>query len=161
MDVLKRRPDGLRALAIDIPIGLLAGRRVCDNAARTGRRACDNAARKLLGKHRGCSVFSPPCRETLSAVDYSDACHVNQALTGKRISRQAWSIAPRIKAVDDVITPLHQSWVFEVHPEVCFWHLAEWSEKANYLDEREVYLASDRIAANLVQPARNLVFLGR
>jgi predicted RNase H-like nuclease len=112
-DVLQRRPEGLRALAIDIPIGL-----------PNGPRACDKAARRLLGHPRGSSVFSAPCRATLSAVDHIDACRINEALTGKRISRQAWSITPKIKEVDDVIMPSHQAWVFEVHPEVCFWHLA-------------------------------------
>ena len=84
IDVLQRRPEGLRSFAIDIPIGL-----------PNGPRTCDKAARKLLGQPRGSSVFSPPCRETLSAVDYADACRINEAQTGKRISRQAWSIAPK------------------------------------------------------------------
>lgn len=36
--ILRKRPDGLNALAIDIPIGML-----------DGPRACDVAARRLLG----------------------------------------------------------------------------------------------------------------
>ena len=32
--------------------------------------------------------------------------------------------AAKIKQVDDVIAPLCQKWVYEVHPEVCFWALA-------------------------------------
>jgi predicted RNase H-like nuclease len=113
VDIIRRCPNGLRALAIDIPIGL-----------PDKLRACDKAARRLLGHPRGSSIFTPPRRETLSASNHVDACRINEALTGKRISRQAWSIAPKIKEVDDVIMPAYQAWVFEVHPEVCFWHLA-------------------------------------
>jgi predicted RNase H-like nuclease len=40
------------------------------------------------------------------------------------LSQQAWGIAKKVKQVDDVITPQSQKWVFEVHPEVCFWALA-------------------------------------
>jgi predicted RNase H-like nuclease len=36
---------------------------------------------------------------------------------------QAWCIVPKIKQVDDAITPENQRWAFEVHPEVCFWAL--------------------------------------
>lgn len=43
---LRDRPEGLVALAVDIPIGLL-----------NGTRACDTAARRLLGQPRGSSVF--------------------------------------------------------------------------------------------------------
>ena len=110
--VLRERPDGLRALAIDIPIGLLVGPRDCDTA------------RRLLGSPRACSVFSAPCREALSAVDYAAACGANEARTGRRLSQQSWAIARKIKEVDDVIERAHQQWAFEVHPEVCFWNIA-------------------------------------
>ena len=39
------------------------------------------------------------------------------------MSQQAWGICPKIKQVDDAITPGYQKWVFEVHPEVSFWAL--------------------------------------
>lgn len=108
--VLRHRPEGLEALAIDIPIALL-----------DGPRACDRAARQLLGWPRRNSVFSPPCRAALAGADHGDACRINESFTGKRLTRQAWAIAPKIKEVDDLITPAHQSWVCEIHPEVCFW----------------------------------------
>ncbi len=107
---LRDRPDGLASIAIDIPIGLL-----------DGTRACDTAARKLLGQPRGSSVFPSPCRATIQVASYGDACDANQLYTGRKISRQTWGIAPKIKQVDDAITTECQEWVFEVHPEVSFW----------------------------------------
>jgi predicted RNase H-like nuclease len=108
--VLKNRPEDLRAMAIDIPIGLL------DRSRR-----CDLAARALLGHPRWCSVFSPPCRAALQADTYEQACAANHRHTGRKISRQAWEIASKIRAVDDAISCADQEWAFEVHPEVCFW----------------------------------------
>jgi predicted RNase H-like nuclease len=111
--LLRRRSPDFSYLAIDIPIGLF------DDS-----RACDKAARKLLGQPRGTSVFAAPCRESLSAGSHSDASATNLRITGRGLSQQAWGIAPKIKQVDDAITPECQQWAFEVHPEVCFWALA-------------------------------------
>lgn len=113
VDVLQRRPEGLKSLAIDIPIGLM-----------DGPRACDKAARQLLGWPRRNSVFSPPCRAALAGVGYEDMCRINKSAVGAKLTQQSCAIAPKIKEVDDAITPDHQSWAFEVHPEVCFWHFA-------------------------------------
>jgi len=110
--ILRNKPDDLALLAIDIPIGLLHG-----------SRACDKAARKLLGQPRGTSVFPAPCRTALGAQGYAEASSTNRHLTSRGLSRQAWGIAPKIKQVDDAITPDCQRWAFEVHPEVCFWAL--------------------------------------
>lgn len=57
----------------------------------------------------------------MQATNYGEACEVNLARTGRRISRQAWGIAAKIKQVDDALAADHQTWAFEVHPEVCFW----------------------------------------
>lgn len=111
VDVLRDRPQGLQALAIDIPIGLL------DRPS-----ACDVAARTLLGSARRSSVFRPPCRAALAGVDYAEMCVINRGITGVSLSKQSCAIAAKIKEVDDVITPAHQTWSFEVHPEICFWH---------------------------------------
>lgn len=109
---LRERPPDLACLGIDIPIGLLDGSRVCDKAAR-----------KLLGQSRGTSVFAAPCRAALSAKTHATASATNLRITGRGLSQQAWGIAPKIKQVDDAITPGCQRWAFEVHPEVCFWAL--------------------------------------
>jgi predicted RNase H-like nuclease len=111
--VLANEPNNLAILAIDIPIGLL-----------DGSRECDKAARKLLRQLRGSSVFAAPCRASLSAKNHAAASSTNLRITGRGLSLQAWGIAPKIKQVDDAITPERQKWVFEVHPEVCFWALA-------------------------------------
>lgn len=111
--VLKHRSPDLACIGIDIPIGLL-----------DGSRTCDSAARQLLGWPRRNSVFSPPCREALTAATYPEACIVNSRLTNKRLSQQAWGIAAKIKQVDDAICPECQHWVYEVHPEVSFWAMA-------------------------------------
>jgi len=111
--ILRKKPNDLATLAIDIPIGLL-----------DGSRACDKAARKLLGKKRGTSVFAAPCRASLSVKNPDSASAANRRITGRGLSRQSWGIAPKIKQVDDAITQHCQKWVFEVHPEVCFWALA-------------------------------------
>lgn len=111
--LLKKKRDDISVVAIDIPIGLF-----------DGPRACDSEARKLLGQPCGSSVFSAPCRASLSAENYRAANAANLRVTGKGLTCQAWGIAPKIKQVDDAMRLDCQKWVFEVHPEVCFWALA-------------------------------------
>jgi predicted RNase H-like nuclease len=111
--ILRNKSKDMAILAIDIPIGLL-----------DGSRAFDKAARKLLGHKRGTSVFAAPCRASLSAKNHAAASATTLRITGRGLSQQAWGIAAKIKQVDDAITPACQKWVFEVHPEVCFWALA-------------------------------------
>src|SRR5579862_207433 len=115
-ELLNSRPDDLLGLAIDIPIGLLNSSRVCDKAAR-----------KLLGQPRGTSVFAAPCRAALSGTTHAAASQINREKTGRGLSQQAFGIIPKIKQVDDTITPECQHWAFEVHPEVCFWALSHHS----------------------------------
>jgi predicted RNase H-like nuclease len=112
LKLLTDRPSDLACLGIDIPIGLL-----------DGPRRCDLAARKLLSQPRGSSVFPAPCRASVQPETYEEASAINRQNTGRGLSRQAWGIAPKIRQVDDAITPDRQQWVFEVHPEVCFWAL--------------------------------------
>ena len=99
-------------LAIDIPIGL----------ARNGDRICDRRARALLGAPRSSSVFSAPPRDVLHASAYSDACERSFAACGKRMSRQAFGILPKIRDVDRELQQARMliSRVHEVHPEVSF-----------------------------------------
>jgi predicted RNase H-like nuclease len=110
---LRERPIDLASLAIDIPIGL-----------PDHKRACDIAARKRLGWPRRNSVFSAPCRESLTNENHAEACATNRKVTGRGLSQQAWGIARKIKEVDDAVTQSHRQWVYEVHAEVCFWALA-------------------------------------
>jgi len=107
---LDPRPD---IITIDIPIGL----------TDSGPRECDLEARRQLGKPRSNSVFPAPIRPTLVAESYEQACQIGQNLDGRKLSKQTWSILPKIKEVDLFmrLDPLTQGWIREVHPEVCFW----------------------------------------
>jgi predicted RNase H-like nuclease len=103
-------------VAIDIPIGL----------PDLGSRECDVMARRLLGRVRGSSVFPAPIRAIVSRSCYADANAARRQLEGKGMSQQAWAICPKIHEVDQqlrgnlgLLEPVH-----EVHPEVCFYHLA-------------------------------------
>lgn len=97
---------------IDIPVGL---------PAKEGRR-CDRDARKILGRRFGSCVFPPPCRAALDAADYAEACRINKAVTGKKLSLQTWHIVPKIREVDAFLRrdrPVPER-LLESHPEVCF-----------------------------------------
>jgi predicted RNase H-like nuclease len=102
------RDDGL--LAIDIPIGLPSD----------GPRLCDREARRLLGRPRGSSVFPAPMRSALAAQTYEEACRLNQDASGRRVSRQTYTLLPRIREVDSLIWVERQSRIFEAHPEISF-----------------------------------------
>ncbi len=99
---------------VDMPIGLL-------DHAQHGGRECDREARKMLGK-RGCTVFSPPVRAALREKSYHDALAVNRASSRHNIaiSRQCFGLFPKLRQVDDEMTPDQQRQVKESHPEVAF-----------------------------------------
>jgi predicted RNase H-like nuclease len=108
MAVLAIQPEP-RAIALDMPVGLLDG-------ATPGGRECDRAARALLGRPRSSSVFSPPARPALANTGYRNAIDRN----GGGMTKQAYNILPRIREVDAVMTPALQARVFETHPELVF-----------------------------------------
>ncbi|MEQ8819187.1 MAG: DUF429 domain-containing protein [Sumerlaeia bacterium] len=104
-------------LAVDMPIGLL-------DAQQPGGRSCDQAARRLLTGQTS-SVFSAPIRGVLSAENYQEALALSRSSSEHEIglSQQSWNIAPRIREVDDVMTPELQRCIREIHPELCFRYL--------------------------------------
>ncbi len=105
--------DGPLALvAIDIPIGL----------PDRGHRQADLLARKAVGALTS-SVFMTPVRSALDAPDHRTASARNHAVTGKGISRQAFSFKPKVYEVERWIRETHHR-VVEVHPEVSFARLA-------------------------------------
>jgi len=104
-----------RAIGIDMPIGL----------SDTGTRTCDVEARRVLGWPRRSSVFPPPIRDILHLSTYEEAKVLSRARIEKGIPKQTFSIMPKIAEADATITPEMQSRVFEVHPEVSFWALAD------------------------------------
>ncbi len=98
-------------IAVDIPIGLL-------EQPSVGGRECDREARLLLGTPRRSSVFTPPTRAALASATYEEAQDF-----GAGMSRQAFGILPKIREVDQLMTPEVQETVREIHPEVCFYGL--------------------------------------
>ena len=104
-------------ILIDIPIGLLE--------SRHGERLCDREARRVLGRPRSSSVFPVPCRPALYARGYAEACRINERHTGRRLSRQTWNIAGKIREAEELLrsSPRARHVVREIHPEVLFWAL--------------------------------------
>ena len=99
--------------AIDLPIGLPSNE----------SRKCDIEARRRLGP-RGSSVFPSRVRLSLEAVNYTAACLASYESCGKRLSKQAFALVPRIREVDEILrtrSSLRDS-VYEVHPEVSFYY---------------------------------------
>jgi len=106
-------PEHPVMLAVDMPIGLL-------DRPLPGGRLCDREARALLGRARGSSVFTPPTRPGLAALNYPDAARLN----GTGISKQAFNILPKIREIDEAISASDRERVFEAHPELAFAVLA-------------------------------------
>ena len=109
-------PNPPDLLTLDIPIGLMS----------SGSRECDVEARRMLGQPRGRSVFTAPIRPMLAASSYSDACAIGRRIEGRALSKQAWAILPKIREVDALLRGDASllGRVREVHPELCFYHLA-------------------------------------
>jgi predicted RNase H-like nuclease len=108
-------PERPAVLGVDLPIGL-------PERAERGGRACDRAARRLLGRPRASSVFSPPARAALSAERYEAAQAANRRSSnaGTGLSIQSYHLIGKIRALDRQLTPPRQARVREVHPEVSF-----------------------------------------
>lgn len=106
---LGRTAQSAQRVLVDIPIGLPTHQ----------ARRCDTLARQRLQARRS-SVFPVPSRAALQAPDYRSGCDRNQALMGKRISKQAWNIGPKILEVDRWLLQHdpRQQQVRECHPEL-------------------------------------------
>jgi predicted RNase H-like nuclease len=107
-DILSLDPTPA-VIAIDIPIGLL-------DKPQPGGRACDRPARQLLGR-RASSIFTPPTRPMLQATRY-------EQVRQQGLSIQSFNILPKIREVDQLMTPALQQRVHEAHPELAFMSLA-------------------------------------
>jgi predicted RNase H-like nuclease len=97
-------------IAVDIPIGLL------DEPVKGGRE-CDRVARKVLGRPRSSSVFSPPVRPSLECANFEEA-------RDHGLNLQSFGILPKVKELDQFMTPNLQSRIREAHPEISFFTLA-------------------------------------
>ncbi len=110
-DALNNQP----AIAmIDMPIGL----------KEREKRACEGMARSLLKPLRHASIFPSPLRPMLSCKTYEEANAYGKKLgPGFGLTKQSWMITPKIREIDAVMTPEHQSHIGEGHPELAFWRL--------------------------------------
>ena len=107
------RSGAIAAAAIDMPIGLPSAT----------RRVSDRALRVHLGSRRS-TVFPTPPRAVLDAVDYGDALVRARAATGVGLSKQAWNLVDKIRALDALMTPDLQPRISEAHPESSFAEIA-------------------------------------
>jgi predicted RNase H-like nuclease len=99
-----------KVVAVDMPIGFPS----------SSERQCESLARKVLGVRRN-SVFAVPCRDAVKTNDYRRACDINFELTGKKFSKQAFMLFPKMNEIDDSVDTPDQNRVFEIHPEVSYW----------------------------------------
>lgn len=116
-DILAGEPSDADVL-IDIPIGL-------KERGKTERQ-CDLDARAWLRPKRHASVFPVPCRQAVNADTYESAAKKNRQITGRSLSRQSWSIVPKIREVDTLLG-MTQGLCYtmrEAHPELLFRGLA-------------------------------------
>jgi predicted RNase H-like nuclease len=91
--------DEVLLIAIDMPIGL-------PSLKSNGERTCDRLARKLLQK-RACCVFPVPSREEIAKGSH-------------RLPKQTLNLIPKLKELDEFMTPSRQIWIKETHPELGF-----------------------------------------
>ncbi|MGE0621119.1 MAG: DUF429 domain-containing protein [Pseudomonadales bacterium] len=114
-----RRFRGASAIFIDVPIGL--------RDFGSDQRHCEIEARRCLGR-RHSTVFTPPLRSSLAFNSYEEASANNFKLAGKKLSRQAWGILPKIAEVDRFLNDCvsARSVLSEVHPELLFCNLNNW-----------------------------------
>jgi predicted RNase H-like nuclease len=98
-----------RAIAVDIPIGLV-----------DGSRRCDTESRAVLTCRKS-SVFPAPYRCYANAIDYHTTNAESKERFGRGISAQAFGIYRKVAEVNGQMTPELQARVIEVHPEICFW----------------------------------------
>ena len=147
---LPREGRNCAPILVDIPIGL--------PSARTPVRDCDRLCRRLIGP-RSSSVFGPPARASLSAGDYRQAVVMNEEATGKRISRQAWNLAPRLREADAVARAARggEAPIREAHPELCFTVLAGGRPMGHYKKTERGHEERLAVLARHYRPARELV----
>ncbi|MGE0005138.1 MAG: DUF429 domain-containing protein [Parvibaculaceae bacterium] len=99
-------------VAVDMPVGL---------PERSGRPP-EREVRTRLGERRS-SVFAVPAGKAVYCTDYRDACAVNLLHSDppRKVSKQCFHLFPRMREIDALIAPAHQSRIFESHPELAFW----------------------------------------
>lgn len=116
-------------ILVDIPIGLPAGKKgvqIGRNDGEIGGRYCDWEAREMLGRRKN-SVFPTPTRSTVYKAKaakrkdaYKVACDNELNTSGAKLEKTSFNLVDQIHQVD-MLQPLSNPKVREVHPEICFW----------------------------------------
>lgn len=114
LDALLGHPAAPSVIAIDMPIGL-------PERVGPGGRGPERHARAVLGARQS-SVFSIPSRAAVMAEDYGEACRLalETSEPPRKVSRQAFGLFPKIRALDALMTPDLEDRIFESHPELAF-----------------------------------------
>lgn len=101
----------IELVLIDIPKGLLNDR----------ARRIEYLARQLL-KGQASTIFNVPVVDAVFADSYEDASIINHRMTGKKLSKQAWYLCPKIKELDELLArePSLSNLIYESHPELVF-----------------------------------------
>ena len=128
-------------VVIDIPIGL----------PESGRRACDLGGAGHAGAPSHDSVFTGARRPLLSMESYEEANAWGKR-DGEGLTRQMWNILPKIREVDDWITPARNRSFREGHPELSF-AAAAGQPMAHYKKKPEGQSERLEVLAGFIDPA--------
>jgi predicted RNase H-like nuclease len=101
-----------RIIAVDMPIGL---------PERSGRPP-EREVRARLGERQS-SVFAVPAEKAIYCAEYPEACRVNLLHSDppRKVSKQCFHLFPKMREIDALVAPHHQSRIYESHPELAFW----------------------------------------
>jgi len=99
-------------IAVDMPIGL---------PERSGRPP-EREVRARLGDRQS-SVFAVPATQAIYCTDYREACRINLLHSDppRKVSKQCFHLFAKMREIDALIEPSHQSRIYESHPELAFW----------------------------------------
>jgi len=97
---------------IDIQIGI----------PEDAERDVDRRAKSILGRYHA-RVFMTPPRVVVDQPDYACANAKSRRVIGKGLSKQAWNILPKVRAIDELLIahPRLRDRVRECHPEIALW----------------------------------------
>jgi len=112
LESLLARSSDADVVAIDMPLGLV----------ESDWRAADTCAKAVLGPRRS-SVFMTAPRPVWDELYYPEASDKCLSITGKRISRQTWALAPKLREARECWLRDSER-IYEVHPEVSFQAMA-------------------------------------
>ena len=107
----------VKSICVDIPIGFLSG------MPGEVTKPAEVEVRRFIGPRRS-SVFASPMRSSLEFYTHDTAKLHNKLKSGRSLQIQAFCLFPKLREVDQCLSPKLQSHVFEVHPEASFTAIA-------------------------------------